>query len=137
MKILKRLDMRFIKSSLATVGAIGLAASCSAEAADKAESQQLVPAETLHQVTQAECLAMQIQSELIACFETLGKQNDRETTEREARIAALKADNAALNNQEIQLDTDNAALDDEIDQGRTTVKGLTRVLALQEEKKQD
>ena len=137
MKILKRLDMRFIKSSLATVGAIGLAASCSAEAADKAESQQLVPAETLHQVTQAECLAMQIQSELIACFETLGAQNDREIVEREARIAALKTDNAARSERIETKISDNAALDGEIVQGRTTVKGLTRVLALQEEKKQD
>lgn len=137
MKILKHLDMRFIKPGLATIGAIGLAASCSAKAADTAETQQLAPTETLHQVTQAECLAMQVQAELVACFETLGKQNDRETVEREARIAALKADNAALNNQEIQLDTDNAAKTEERDQINTTIKGLTRVLALQEEQKHD
>ena len=101
-----------LRNLLTTLTFSGLLAGCDATASDKAKLP--TPPEPT-KVSLEECTVKQDQTELLACFEQLSRQN-------QAEIAALDA-------QENKLDVENTDLDEKIAEGNTMVEVLSKEAA--------
>jgi hypothetical protein len=121
------MKLRNIGSGLAAV-ALAAAPALAQEASNTA-SEAVEPNDELSdlgRVTEAQCFAMEVENNVIACLTKLNEQLEAENAARTERVEVKADEAAALNSTEAQVNSEEQRLAAEEAQVNTTTEGLRK-----------